>query len=196
MSRANRGAGESSDRGSTLGEAATQDEPPARCDRCGAPARVHVLAGYVEGRPVHRHFCHACADVAYELQLEVGAGNARPRPRVSSLIIAVGVLFAVLGTSFDLFGVEGAAGFGWKQQGGVAIGVLLVVLGGLLRVDAIAIAGAVLFGAAALADVYGLLGSPGFGSKQRFAVAVGVFLVLIGIWLRKRKRQQRLASAS
>ena len=125
-----------------------------------------------------------------------GTASVRPRPRVSSLLIAVGVLFALLGTSFDLFGIRGAAGFGWQQQGGVTIGVLLVVLGGLLRVDAIAILGAALFGAAALADVYGLLGSTGFGLKQRVAVAVGVLLVLIGIWLRKRKRQQRLESTS
>jgi len=115
---------------------------------------------------------------------------------VSSLIIAVGVLFAVLGVSFDLFGMKGAAGFGWKQQGGVVVGVLLVVLGALLRADVLAIGGAVLFGAAALADVYGTLGSPGVGWKQRLAVAAGVLLILMGIWLRKRKRQQRLVSAS
>jgi hypothetical protein len=196
VNRAKKEAEDSVDRGSTPREAGTQELPVTPCERCGAPARVHVLAGYVEGRPVHRHFCHACADVAYELQLEVGVGRVRPRPRVSSLIIAVGVLFAVLGASFDLLGIEGAAGFGWQQQGGMAVGVLLVILGGLLRVDAIAIAGALLFGAAALADVYGTLGSPGIGLKQQFFVAAGVSLILAGIWLRRRKRQQRLAGAN
>jgi hypothetical protein len=180
---------------SASGEATGHDGHVIPCDRCGAPARVHVLAGYADGRPIGRHFCHACADVAYELHLGAEAGPGRPRPRVSSLIIVVGVVFAVLGTSFDLFGVKGAAGFGWQQQGGVAAGVLLVILGGLLRVDALAIGGALLFGAAVLADVYGTLGSPGIGLKQQLLVAAGVLLIFAGVWLRRRKKHKHPAGA-
>jgi hypothetical protein len=114
---------------------------------------------------------------------------------VSSLIIIIGLLLAVLGASADLFGMHGAAGFGWKQQAGVIVGALLVVLGALLRVDALAVGGLILFAVAALADVYGTIGAPGMGWRQRVAIIVGLVLVLGGLRLRHRRPPQRLPGA-
>jgi hypothetical protein len=156
---------------------------------------VNVLEGYVGGQPTRRHFCLECADVAYGLYIEGGTGRTRPRPHLSSLLIAAGLLLALVGASVDLLGIEGHAGFGWKQQAGLVVGTLLVALGALLRVDALAIGGALLFGVAALADVYGTVGTPGVGWRQRAAILAGLVVVLVGFYARERRLSRRLSGA-
>lgn len=162
-----------------------------QCERCGAPARVCVLEGYVGSHPVHRHFCLDCADSAYRLYLENSPGRVRPRLSWASLFISAGLLLTALGAAADEFGVHGSAGFGWKQQGSLLVGALVVVIGALLRVELLAIAGAVLVGLAALADVFGPVGSPGVGWKQAATIFTGLAFLSAGLLTRKRRSPQR-----
>lgn len=106
--------------------------------------------------------------------------------------MVAGVLLAILGGTADLFGIEGHAGFGWQQQAGLAAGMLLVVLGALLHVDGLAICGLILLGICVLADVHGLIGSPGVGWRQRTVILVGLGLVLTGLLARHRRLRQRI----
>ncbi len=166
---------------------ATRDEQRTRCERCGAPVRVHILEGYVEGKPVRRHLCSDCADTAYALYLKHGAGHVRPRLSLGSLLITGGLLLVVLGISVDQFGIQGSAGFGWKQQAGLLAGLFVVIVGSLLRIDVVAIAGAILVAIAALADVSGLIGAPGVGWRQQAVILAGLVFIWGGIFLRKRQ---------
>ena len=45
------------------------------------------------------------------------------------LILVVGVLLALVSIFADALGVGGQPGFGWKQTGGLVVGVALVGLG-------------------------------------------------------------------
>jgi hypothetical protein len=164
----------------------------ARCERCSAPARVFVLEGYVDGQPVRHHFCLECADSAYRHYLDRGAGVIRPRLSFGSLLIIVGLLLTAVGASVDELGLHGSGGFGWKQQGGLLIGMVVLVLGALLRVDILAIVGAILVGAAALADVFGPVGSPGVGWKQGALILAGLLVLAAGIFMRRRRAVQSL----
>jgi hypothetical protein len=168
---------------------------PLQCEQCSGRARVHVLEGYVQGKPVHRHLCLDCAEDAYNQYLTGGSTGARPRPHLSTLMVLAGVLLVTLGAVVDLLGVEGQAGFGWKQQLGLGAGVLLVVLGALLRVDGLTICGGILLGLAVVADVWGLIGSPGLGWRQSAVILVGLVLILTGLHARNR-RLRRMPGAA
>ena len=167
---------------------------PAACEACGEPARVRILRGYREGRPVRHAFCLSCAERLGE-QLEPTAysgGLARGRVRLSAgaILMFGGFLVALVGLSSDYFGVGGHPGIGWAQQAGLAGGLLLVGIGALLRVDVLNVAGTLCVGLAALADVLGSGPSPGIGWRQQLVIGAGLVLVILGLALRHRRRTQ------
>jgi len=158
----------------------------APCERrgCGKPARVLVLVGYDGPKPLRRHLCLRCAETAFEDYLVEPNGAPRSRLSVASLLIAGGILVAAVGATADEWGVQGSSGFGWKQQSALAVGGLLVVLGGLLRADVVAVVGTVLFGLGALADLFGTFGSPGMGWRQMLLIFAGLVSMCWGLLLR------------
>ncbi len=171
--------------------------PVPVCEACGEPARVRILRGYREGKPVRHAFCLTCAERLGE-QLEPtaysGALTGR-RVRLSSGAVLVfgGFLVVLVGLCADYFGVGGHPGIGWVQQTGLATGLLLVGIGALLRVDLLSVAGTLCVGLAALADILGSGSSPGIGWRQQLAIAAGLALVGLGLVLRHRRRTQRSA---
>ena len=167
------------------GSTAEQDRG-RQCERCEGDARVHVLEGYVAGRPVHHQLCSECASTAYEQYLKNGAGHPRSRLGFGDLLIVAGAFFMVLGITADLFDYKGSIGFGWVQQAGLLIGILGIVVGALLRIDLLALGGTILLAGAMLADIYGTLGSPGIGLHQVALILIGIIGILIGL-LRRRK---------
>lgn len=50
---------------------------------------------------------------------------------IGIILIVVGVVVAVVSAAADLIGLSGATqvGFGWKQQVGTAVGVIIVLVG-------------------------------------------------------------------
>lgn len=160
----------------------------AICSRCGAPAKVHALTGYRSGKPVHAHFCLKCADSAYEEFLGAGSGPSRPRSRPSAgtLLILAGVLLALVGAVAGRLPFGGSAGFGMVQQIGGIVGVVLVLLGAVLRVDLVVVVGTVVIGLAVIGD---FLGGAGGASIAKMLLSVGgLALGFAGLGLRRMRR--------
>lgn len=162
------------------------------CEGCGAPARVRILRGYRDGRPVRHAFCLSCAEQLGEQLAPTAYSGGRPTGRVrlssGAVLIFGGLLVVLVGLCADYFGVGGHPGMGWLQQAGLATGLLLVGIGALLRVDVLNVAGALCVGLAALADVLGSGPSPGIGWRQQLAIGAGLALVMLGLVLRHRRR--------
>lgn len=161
---------------------------PARCEACGGPPRVYILAGYRGGRPVERRLCLACADTALGDPIQAQEAGTRTRLRPGSLVMVGGALLTLLGTSVDQWGVHGSAGVGWLQALALVGGGLMILSGALLRADVIGVAGTVLFGLAIVADVRGAVGTPGFGWRQAAIVGIGVAALGIGLMWRRAAR--------
>ena len=158
------------------------------CEICGEPTRVRILEGYIDGKPMLRHFCFRCADEAHvKMQVMAGEHSGR-RMSIGGLLIFAGLFVGAIGVLGDYLGIEGHSGLGWYQQTGIALGALLIVVGSLFRVDTMAEAGVLVFGLSLLADVFGLRGAAGIGWKQQLATLAGVAMALTGIWLRRRAR--------
>lgn len=158
------------------------------CQVCGRPARVRILEDYVAGSPVYRQYCLTCAD-AHEIGRTVDDMDAnRPRTTTGTLIVIAGLTFGMFGVFGHRFGIAWTAGLGPRQQAGIVAGVLLIMLGALLRVDAVAVVGMVVFGLAACADLIGLGGFGGSNVGQQLFIAVGLMLTCIGLALRWRAK--------
>ena len=162
--------------------------PRIACQRCEQPSRVTILLGYVGGIPVRRHLCISCAEYASD---EIGLDRAsvlETTPTLSSASVALlaGVLLALIGLLADEFDHRGSHGFGQYQVIAVVAGALFVMIGALLRANALAVVGVILFGLGALADAFGRVGTPGIGWRQQMTIAVGLLLLCLGLYLRKR----------
>ena len=153
----------------------TQGHANYCCDVCGEAARVHVLEGYFRGEPVIRRLCFRCASRFPPSVL----GGARDRPRIgiAALIGLAGVVFGMVGVFADALIPEGHAGFGWYQRTGVALAVVIALVGMLMRADVVMLGGLFLFVAALCADWIGGARTPGIGSKQEALLAIGTACV-------------------
>lgn len=102
------------------------------------------------------------------------------------MLAAGGILLTLVGVSIDGLGLHGNQGVGWLQGPALVVGGLMIVVGALLRADVVGLAGTVLFGLAALADVRGSVGEPGIGWRQALVIAVGLTALSIGLIWRRR----------
>jgi len=157
------------------------------CQICGAEARVRILVGYRRGEPVFGVYCLACSDQLESLKVMGGIDSSRRRLSLGSMLIVGGLVIGMLGVAGDYLGIRGARGFGLYQQFGVAVGALFILVGALLRVDAVGVVGMVVFALAACADLLGLAGTAGIGWKQQSAIVAGSVLIVAGIVLRRRR---------
>ena len=164
-----------------------------RCEQCRAPARVHVLEGYSRGKPIRRHYCLACADATPHPAPPISLEHVRSRLSIASMLVFAGMLLVALGITVDHVGYHGTAGFGWKQAVSLVLGVFFVVLGALLHADLVAILGTVVFIVAVSADVYGTMGSPGFGWRQIAVTLAGVVLIALGLYRRKKRFAEHIS---
>ena len=163
------------------------------CECCAAPARVHVLEGYTRGKPIRRHYCLNCADQSPQTGPPLSFEHFRSRLSIGSLLLFTGVALVVLGISVDQLGYHGSSGFGWRQMISLALGVFCVAIGALLHADLLAIAGSIVFGAAAAADLFGTMGSPGFGWRQTSVVLLGFMLIMTGLYRRRRRLKREIS---
>ncbi len=162
--------GDGEERGATLKR--------KRCENCNAVSRVLILDGYARGQPVLRRLCLDCA--ARAAPKRAACGGERARVTWHALVSLAGFVLCVVGLAGDWLVPGGHAGFGWHQQMGAVTGVLLILVGLLLRADVIALAGAFLLGAALCSDWFGLTRGPGIGWKQQYMAGAGVLCLLFG----------------
>ena len=64
--------------------------PSQSCCRCAAPARVRILHGYDEARPVIQHYCLSCAESADQSPPARRSAPTRPG-RLARVLAACGV---------------------------------------------------------------------------------------------------------
>ena len=157
------------------------------CELCGRPARVRTLIGYREGAPLMRIFCLGCADT---VPARGFAGGTTDRTRVAmrNFLVAAGIFVMLVGALGDHLGIHASPGFGWYQRAGLVLGTLLLACGALLRIDLMALVGAMVFALSAGADWLGIAGSDGFGWKQDGAILGGFLIALVGLALERRAR--------
>lgn len=132
---------------------------------------------------MRRFFCVRCAD----------AGDTVESPRwpfpVSAVMLFAGAVLMILGAFADglVYWGEISQGIGWLQRSGLAVGVLLLLTGTLMRVDAITLAGIATFALAATADLLGAVRNPGIGWRQMVLLVIGLALASAGSAFRARR---------
>jgi len=122
-----------------------------------------------------RHFCLDCADEAAAWPESDDLGG---RLRLPTLVGLVGLVLMLVGLLGDFLVSERHAGFGWRQQSGVLLAVVVILMGLLLRVDLLALAGGFLLAASVSADWFGLTSGAGIGWKQQTLIAAGALLLV------------------
>lgn len=163
------------------------------CQVCGLRARVRVLLDYRDGQPVLGQFCLTCADGAAARYYASSGDPAARREWVARLCMLAGVAICAVAALGDFLNIAGHSGFGWQQRSGILIGIMLVILAALLRIDVFAIAGAFLLALSALADVIHVGQSAGFGWKQEGCIIVGIAVLAVALYLRRNAAGPRRA---
>jgi hypothetical protein len=158
-----------------------------------------VLESYAGGAPQLRRFCLRCADRwSLESSLNVAL---KPRPGVAGLLALAGAVFVTVGLLGDYLAPGAQEGFGLHQSLGALAGLMLVLIGILLRAQVIALGGLLLLAVAVSADWFGVSRGAGIGWKQLAMIEIGAAgLLLAGIYpfardavVRRLERTRRAA---
>jgi hypothetical protein len=165
-------------------------QPNLTCERCGAPALVHIGHDPEYGNVI-RHFCLDCADIADMERLH----PARPLNH-AAIAIAVGTIVLLLSVFADVLKFGHAGGFGWKQDLGVIIGVCLAGIGATFHISTLFIIGLHAIALSLLANWMQFGHGDGFGPNQLLGTVVGTVLILVGLVWSRRKRANGPRSAS
>ena len=157
------------------------DPPKPLCERCGAPAIVHVTSEGPAGCGV-RHLCLDCADREDPTvnQEERGLNHA-------AILIVTGLMTVVLCVFADVLRFGGGQGFGYKQIVGLVLAGGGVIVGAVTRIPTLYVVGVMTGGLALLADYIHFGKSPGFGREQMAGTAVGIIIVIVGGVLARRR---------
>jgi hypothetical protein len=150
------------------------------CERCGAEARVRVLAGYEAAVPSVHAYCFRCADQNVRAERCEAVVSRRATLCFTGAVV---MLIAALADA----GAPDPTAFGWLQTVGT-----LVVLGGalaalLVRSLALATPALLLLFLVPLHDAIGWGASDGFGWKQQVTLGAGLAFMVLGVVLRQRK---------
>lgn len=164
------------------------------CETCGAPARVFV-SNQLPGRgKVVRAFCIACADHA-EQTCDLVQPAAPPPLSLAAVYIATGAFVAALCAAADWVRLGEQPGFGFYQLAALLVSVVLFLSGLVMRTPSVAFVAFLMAGLSAFADWIQIGLVEGFGWWQRIGTAVGIILILRGLWL-ARPPKRRTSGAS
>jgi hypothetical protein len=159
----------------------------SNCETCGQAARVRVHDGYRDGEPIIRAFCLPCAGDIPARKLEA---PRRKRLGLHVLIGVTGIILGFVGLFADVVVPQAAPGFGIYQKSGVALGLVVIFLGSLLRVDVLALIGVFALVGAASIDHFGIVRKWGIGWEQQVLLVVAVACVAIGVFGQVMRRRQ------
>ena len=159
------------------------NQPP--CERCGKPSRVHITDEDAFGNTV-THLCLECA----------AAEEQRPHARESELnhaaiLTSVGVVVVLLSALADYLGFGSAGEFGWKQNSGIVLAIILMSIAAVMRVPTILVIGLLTGVITALADWTEFGSSPGFGIRQMLGVLLGIVLIALGCVVGRKQDHSR-----
>ncbi len=153
------------------------------CEYCGAPADVHT-SDVVAGKPVMRHCCADCIDIA-ATHHHVGPG----RRAEATVLAAVGIVVLLLSASADWLKFGDSEGFGWYQQLGSVVGGLVVFLGAVARAPIFVVIGLLTCLLSLLADWFAFGSNPGFGWQQILGTVIGAGLLLGAVVTASQRRE-------
>lgn len=172
-----------------MGEPITS-EARYTCEVCGGPAIVHIRPDAGSDTKI-RHLCLKCAD----------AETQSPPPRDRSLdhaavLLVVGAVVLAISVAADELEFGRSGGFGWRQQAGIGLGGLLLVIGAMIQVPTLMVIGLLTGAVTILADWVALGGAEGFGLKQIAGTLLGLGMILAGLIAGHGRRTPRPDSAS
>lgn len=170
--------------------------PRGQCQACGASARIVVLEGYRDGEPLMAHYCAECRAKTHVAARSVESVR-ESRLSLGTLVCIAGVTIALLGATADLLSLWPSMGFGWLQRTALITGAIVTFLGVLIRVDVVAVGGALTVGIALCFDWVSIAPVPGIGWKQKSVLIGAALLLVVGIAAelknRLRKRKDKLS---
>ncbi len=154
-----------------------------KCERCGAPAFVHVTSEWTGATGI-RHLCFDCAET------ERAVRKRRKRAfNFGAVFMVVGGLLILSSVFADRLHAGVGEGFGVWQVIGLLVAVVLTGAGAALRIPTILVIGPCVGLMVLLVPQFELGGTPGFGRRQFSGCLVGSALILLGmliVVLRKR----------
>ena len=158
------------------------------CKGCGGPVRVQILEGYRAGVPIVHYWCLACADRADETVASSTARPARERLRGNTMLLTGGLALGLIGVLSDHAVQTTPGGLGLLPSIVACAGALGVVIGALLRMELSIVAGTLIFGLAACADLMQPSHAGRVGAVIYGEVVLGMLLVAGGLATRLRTR--------
>lgn len=165
----------------------TRTRPP--CERCGAPALVNI-SNDEGGRVTVRRLCLKCADEP------APARRGEYSLNYSAILSSVGVAMILLSVFADWLGFGKTPGFGWKQDIGVVLAGILVLVATVVRIPTLLAIGVLTGILSLLADAFHFGDDPGFGWHQVVGVFFGAVLMAAGILEARRKPGLRSRAAA
>ncbi len=154
------------------------------CEICGVPAVVHINDQASEGATM-RHLCFQCAD-----REDMSSATRTRRLNFGAVLAAVGLMLLVISLLADVLAFGDAEGFGWQQLSGVALAGILVLVGAVMRIPTLLVAGLIGVVMTILADWLAFGSAEGFGWRQILGCVVGLILVVSGVSLARRQELQ------
>jgi len=154
-----------------------------RCQTCGEPAHIHVTGEWTGATEV-RHLCFNCAELERTVKHRRKAAF-----NLGAVFMVVGGLSLVLSLFADQLALGNSQGLGFCQIVGLIIGLILTVVGAVMRIPVVLAIGPCVGLLSLLADQLRLGERPGFGSRQMVACVISGVLILLGlviVALRKR----------
>ena len=145
------------------------------CEKCGAPAVVHITNDTGDGAFV-RHLCIPCAD-----EEEATVARGKRGLDHAAILIVVGLLLLVISAGADILKFGSAEEFGMWQIIGTLLGGFLAIVGAVMRISTVVVIGLITIGLTVLADWLGFGNAEGFGLQQIAGCALGVVLILAGL---------------
>jgi hypothetical protein len=129
-----------------------------------------------------RHLCLACA-------AQEGSVPTRGERRLNraAVFLTIGVMTLVLSAVADELKFGLREGFGHRQVAGLLIGGGMVIMGAVTRATTLQAIGMFATALTLLADGIRLGGQPGFGAHQMLGCAVGVALIVYGLWTSRHR---------
>jgi hypothetical protein len=150
------------------------------CERCGAPAIVHITSENSAGSGV-RHLCLNCADSEDAAVRRTNRGLDH-----AAILIVTGLMALIISGFADVLKWGNGGAFGYKQIIAVFLAGGGLLIGAAARIPTLYLLGLVTGGLTLIADYARFGNSPGYGVEQCAGVIAGAILLGAGIFVARR----------
>lgn len=103
------------------------------------------------------------------------------RSEFGTVLIGVGLFVFAVSALADILQFGTSEGFGWQQDIGLALAVMLTLTGSLFGVLMLVVIGIFIGSVTLLADFLAFGSNPGFGIQQMIGSAIGAVILAVGV---------------